>query len=205
MNHLLTYTFSDTLKYFVWTPMKTASSHASFVLSHFDFITVTENLNTGVIINHSSDNVNFGHSIDLPPNHTEMSLICTIRHPYQRVFSLFSRRFMDPNNKPEIIEFENFFHERIETDLEFIKTSNMFDKRVPDYILRSENLLEDYQKIPCIFDSKLNQCGILQDICNRKINKSFGKLDIENYLTSSVKEKIYKMFQSHFELFGYQR
>ena len=81
----------------------------------------------------------------------------------------------------------------------------MFDERVPDYILRSENLYQDYLKIPFIVDSKLNKCGILEDICNRKINKGSGTLDIENYLTSSVKEKIYKMFQSHFELFGYQK
>ena len=185
--------------------MKTASSHASLVLSHFDFITVTKNLNTGTIVYHSSDNINFGHSIDLPPNHSELSLICTLRHPYQRVFSLFSRRFLNPNQKPEISEFESFFHERIENDIEFVKTSKMFDNRIPDYVIKSENLYEDYLKIPFIKDSKLNQYGILQDICNRKINKSFGTIDSESYLTQSVKEKIYKMFESHFELFGYQK
>ena len=132
MEHLLTYTISETLKCFVWTPMKTASSHASWVLSHFDFVTVTENLNTGVIIELTSDNRNFGHSIDLPKNHSELSLICTVRHPYQRVFSLFSRRFLDKNIKPEISEFEEFFHTRIENDIEFTKTTNMFNQRIPE-------------------------------------------------------------------------
>jgi hypothetical protein len=134
-----------------------------------------------------------------------MSFICTIRNPYHRVFSLFSKRFLTSTEKPKIEEFEDFFHERVENNIEFTKTINMFDERVPDYILRSENLYQDYLKIPFIVDSKLNKCGILEDICNRKINKGSGTLDIENYLTSSVKEKIYKMFQSHFELFGYQK
>jgi hypothetical protein len=112
---------------------------------------------------------------------------------------------MEPTKKPEIKEFEDFFHERIEIDTEFTRTTNMFDLRVPDFVLRAENLYEDYLKIPFILNSKLYECGILEDICNRKINKGSGTLDIEKYLTSSVKEKIYKMFQSHFELFGYQK
>ena len=134
-----------------------------------------------------------------------MSFICTIRHPYYRVFSLFSKRFLDPSEKPRIEEFEDFFHERIETGVEFTKTINMFDERVPDYVLRSENLYEDYLKIPFVMESKLNKCGILEDICNRKINKGHGTIDSESYLTPSVKGKIYKMFQSHFELFGYEK
>lgn len=203
--HLSIYTFSENYNSFIWTPMKTASSHASHVFSHFDFITISKNLNTGVIINQSTDFINFGHALHFPPNHSNMSFICTIRHPYHRVFSLFSKRFLDPSEKPRIEEFEDFFHERIENGVEFTKTINMFDERVPDYVLRSENLYEDYLKIPFVMESKLNKCGILEDICNRKINKGYGNIDSESYLTPSVKGKIYKMFQSHFELFGYEK
>jgi len=201
----LNYSVSEKYNSFIWAPMKTASSHSSFVFAHFDFVNVTENLDTGVIINHSADNLNFGHSLHFPPNHSNMSFICTMRHPYYRCFSIFNRKFMGSTKKPEIKEFEEFFHERIEIDTEFTQTTNMFDLRVPDFVLRAENLYEDYLKIPFILNSKLYECGILEDICNRKINKGSETLDIEKYLTSSVKEKIYKMFQSHFELFGYQK
>ena len=203
--HFLTYSFSEKYNSFVWTPMKTASSHASFVFAHFDFITVSENLTTGAIVNHSDDNINFGHSLQFPPKHSDMFFICTIRHPYYRIFSLFSRKFINSTKKPDVKEFEDFFHERIETDIEFTRTTNMFDLRAPDFILRSENLYEDYLKIPFILESKLNKCGILEDICNRKVNKGLTTLNPENYLTPSVKEKIYKMFQSHFDLFGYEK
>jgi hypothetical protein len=112
---------------------------------------------------------------------------------------------LEPTKKPEIKEFEDFSHEIIEIDPEFTRTTNMFESRVPDFVLRAENLYEDYLKIPFILDSKLYKCGILEDICNRKINKGLGTLNIEKYLTSSVEEKIYKMFQSHFDLFGYEK
>lgn len=202
--HSLTYSYSENHNSFIWTPMKTASSHVSYVFSHFDFITITKNLTTGTIMCHSADNINFGHSLQFPPDHLNMTFICSMRHPYYRVFSLFSRRFIEPKN-PEVIDLETFFHERIETDVEFTRTVNMFDSRVPDYILRAESLYEDYLKIPFVVESKLNKCGILEDICNRKINKGLNTLNPADYLTPSVKDKIYKMFQSHFELFGYEK
>ena len=91
--HTLIYTFSENYNSFIWTPMKTASSHASHVFSHFDFITVLKNLNTGVIINQSSDFINFGHSLDFPPNHSNMSFICTIRNPTIEYFHYFQEDF----------------------------------------------------------------------------------------------------------------
>lgn len=203
--HLKTCTVSDKHNSFVWTPMKTASSHVSFVFSFFDFVTYTKNINTNVIVSQSSEFLNFGHSFSLPDGHENMTFICSMRNPYLRVFSLFSRRFLNPQNKPEISEFEDFFNETIEVEPEFTKTANMFEDRVPDYILRSENLYEDYLKIPFVYESKLNQCGILEDICNRKINIGLGTLAPEIYLTESVKTKIYRMFQPHFELFGYEK
>jgi hypothetical protein len=203
--NFLTYSYSEKYNSFVWTPMKTASSHTSFVLAHFDFITVTENLITGAIINHSSDNINFGHSLQFPPNHSNMNFICSMRHPYYRCFSIFGRRFIDQTKKPEVYEFEKYFHESIETNIEFTRTTNMFDLRVPDFVLRAENLYEDYLKIPFIAESKLKEVGILEDLCKRKVNKGIETLNPENYLTPSVKEKIYKMFQSHFDLFGYEK
>lgn len=203
--HLKSYTLSEKYNSFIWTPMKTASSHVSFVFAHFDFVTVTKNINTNIIVAQSSEFLNFGHSFGFPDGHENMTFICSMRNPYLRVFSMFSRRFLKPENKPEINEFEDFFHETIEVDPEFTKTTNMFEDRIPDYILRSENLYEDYLKIPFVNESKLNQCGILEDICNRKINIGLGTLTPELYLTESVKNKIYKMFQPHFELFGYEK
>jgi hypothetical protein len=202
---LLSYSFSEKFNSFIWAPMKTASSHSSFVFAHFDFVTVTENLITGAIVNHTADNINFGHSLQFPPNHTNMSFICTMRHPYYRAFSVFARKFLRTLERPKVQDFETFFHEVIEIDLEFTKTTNMFDSRVPDYVIKSESLYEDYLKIPFVNESKLNKCGILEDICNRRINKGLDTLNPTDYLTPSVKEKIYRMFQSHFELFGYEK
>ena len=73
--------------------MKTASSHSSFVFAHFDFVTVTENLHTGAMINHSADNLNLGHCLSFPPNHSNMSFICTMRHPYYRGSQFLTENF----------------------------------------------------------------------------------------------------------------
>jgi hypothetical protein len=191
----------------LWLPQKTASTHASWVFAHFDFIPYTTNEKNELIINTISDKIHFGHDLGLPSEHNSMSLISTARNPYDRVFSHF-RRYSKRNVKPLQHDFEKFIEDLIDnktSDLQFFcKTIQSLGHRTPDYIIRKENMYEDYLKIPFIKNSKLVSCGILEEMCEKKINDHLS-YDSSDYYTEEIKEKVYSFMKIEFESFGYSK
>jgi hypothetical protein len=193
---------SDELKYFLWTPPKTASQHAVKVFSFFPFETF--------ICSHDRKNITsyenivlHNHNLNLFDGHENYKLICTARNPLKRIFSayLFVNRI---KNDVSISGFRDFFKQEIEKGNLFW-TSGMKDYyRVPDYFIRQEHLYEDYQKIPFIKDSKLFSCGFLEELCQKKINKSSEtKLDIKECYTEDMIHYVYTEYKDYFDRLGY--
>ena len=193
----------------LWLPMRTASTHASWVFAHFDFIAYLTNETNDLIIDLASDKIHFGHELGLPPDHNSMSLISTARNPYERVFSYFNRQFLGRNLKPTQGEFEKFIEDLIENKTNFIKFFNKpifsLSERIPDYIIRKENMFEDYLKIPFIRYSKLVSCGILEEMCERKINDNIISYNSSDFYTDQIKEKLYSFMKVEFDSFGYSK
>lgn len=216
-----TYTVSEKHKTFVWLPPKCATHLISWVLSYFEFSSIA--INTDTNQTHrilGNEKIHFGHNTVLPPNHNELSFICVIRHPYQRVLSMYqyahqvSKVFMHQveNNfeTANVDNFEKFINDTIvkngqENNSTFFGFSETIKHRMPNYIVKTENLYEDLIKIPFIKESDLNNSGILKNFCDRKINKSFIQLNPEEYLTPHIKEIIYNISSDHFDLFGYEK
>ena len=208
-----TYTISEKHKTFVWLPSKCATHLISWVLSYFEFSSISMNMDTNQI--HRvlpNQTTHFGHNTILPPNHNELSFICSIRHPYQRVLSMY--QFMHQSQKsfetPNVANFEKFINKTIvnnkqESNFTFFGFSETFKDRMPNYIIKTENLYEDLIKIPFIKESDLNNSGVLKNFCNKKINESSNKLNPEEYLTPQIKEIIYNFSSDHFNLFGYEK
>ncbi len=196
--------FSNTNNSFVWFPIKTASTLASWIFAHFDFglyFYVDEISEFKKITNDLS---HFGHSLSLHPNHENMSFICTMRHPYNRVLSLYKSTVSPFSDNLSSENFDKFidysFYKR-----NLFRDNNVFSDRKPNFIIRSESFYEDILKIPFIKNSKLHQCGILEEMCSKEINKSFDLENENEFLTHEIKNKIYKFFEPHFELFGYEK
>ena len=193
----------------LWLPMRTASTHASWVFAHFDFMSYLTNKKDELMIDLISDKIHFGHELGLPPSHNSMSLISTARNPYERVFSYFNRQFLGRNIKPTQGEFEKFIQDLIENKTNFIKfftkPVQSLIERVPDYIIRKENMYEDYLKIPFVKDSKLVSCGILEEMCNRKINDNAVSYNSSDFYTDHIRNQIYDFFKVEFDVFGYSR
>jgi hypothetical protein len=82
---------------------------------------------------------------------------------------------------------------------------NKFNERTPDFLIRTETIYDDLLKIPFIKNSKLNQCGILEEMCRKKINSSFESEEDEKLLSLEIKTKIYSFFKPHFEIFNYSK
>lgn len=187
---------------FLWLPAKTCSTTLSWILTHFDFNTYYFDNEIQEFKINKPQLFHLGHNLELPPNHQKMSLICSMRHPYERVVSMY-KMSLPSDSEASREDFEKRF-ERIlyDKDSQIWKSSKIFEKRKPDHIIKNENLLEDLLKIPFVENSKLYQCGILEEMVNKKLGISFT-FDIEEVLTKETKNKIYEVFEEHFEIFNY--
>ena len=92
----------------------------------------------------------------------------------------------------------------IKNELQLKRFVPNFNKKLPNFVIRRENLLEDLLKIDFIKYSKLNESGILEEMCSRNINSSPSLL-IENYISEENKEKIYETLKTEFEIGGYEK
>lgn len=189
---------------FIWLPMKTASSTLSWIFAHYDFKKVRyESDGSHSII--QNDVTHFGHNTDMPPNSDGMKLICSLRNPYERFFSFFKMHISKDTNKITPENFENFLEKELVTHKSLLyESSSIFEKRKPDYFIRTENMYRDLIEIPFIRESKLNTCGILEEMCEKKINETF---DFEHNLFDNQKYKfiINELFSKHFEYGGYKK
>lgn len=189
---------SEKHKVFLWLPPKTGSSHAHFILSHFDFATEILNRAGG---DARADNFTHNHTTDLFPGHENYKLICTIRNPFKMVMSDFKYQCQF-KSKFTADEFKKFFAERTEDKFRYFFL--IFERRIPDYFIRVEHLWYDYTKIPFIYNSKLNQSGILYDLCKIKINATFEEKDVKDFYTNDMIDYLYDVGKDFFKLTGYE-
>lgn len=183
---------------FLWLPPKTGTSHATFIFKHFDFSTYT--LEDGKIIDKSE--LRHHHNISLFPEHEKHKIICTARNPFDRYISYYKFQKKHEKNDISVDNFRKYFHEMVkENDLKnFFSLTNL---RVPDYFLRLENLWSDYNKIPFIRNSKLNQSGILYELCQKKLNPSFETELNSKFYTNEMIDFMLNEGKKYFELLGY--
>lgn len=205
------YTFAPNYNSFIWFLPKTSSTLLCWVFAHFDFKPYAVNPETNVFEFNPPTILHLGHDFYYPPDYENMNFICTIRNPYRRIFSYFKMQkysYRDVRLKkpePKIEDFENFFYNNfLEDEVQLKRILPRFDKKLPNFVIRTENIFEDLLKIDFIKNSKLNESGILSEMCNREMNTT-PPLDIENYLSPQTKEKIYETFKIEFEIGGYQK
>jgi len=179
---------------FLWTPAKTASTHAIHVFNYFEFSSFRCDYNRKIIFQ-ENDHLTHEHELSLFSGHEKYKLISTIRNPYSMLVSIYT--FFKPN---EFNSFEGFIF-----DYKVKPKENLMKERLPDYFIRQENLYDDYVKIPFVRDSKLNECGILKELCDRKINKGPNKKPIKDYYNQETADIIYLNYKEYFDLCGYDK
>lgn len=103
-------------------------------------------------------------------------------------------------------DFNNFLEKQVITNKNFnwIISETLGDIN-PTYIIKKENLYGDLLKIPFISESNLNQCGILKEMCNKKINSSFEIKYRDEFLDNQNKNLIYDFFEKDFDYFKYSK
>jgi len=90
--------------------------------------------------------------------------------------------------------------------VDFYHKNGFLFKRKPDYFLRVESLYYDYIQIPFIRNSKLNKCGLLYELCNKKLHSNKNNVkSLEEYYTEDMANHTYEQFKDYFELLGYDK
>ena len=202
------YNISEQHKCFLWGPIKTGTMHSEFIFTHYDFHYEESNYGRTLTKNYQ-DFPKHNHDCMLFEGHEEYKLILTVRNPYRRILSEYYHEMsfrkqpieslVSPNN------FEDFVNTRYPISPSQFNNGFLLSVRMPDYSLRSENLYEDYLKIPFIKESKLYSSGILKDLCNKKIHERKIKLSSEGYFNQRIADLIYYNMVNYFESFNYHK
>jgi hypothetical protein len=198
MNKFLSFNISEKHNCFLWLPVKTATTHAAHIFTYFDFSHVRCDY-FRKIIELKTDSLQHHHGIFLFDGHEKYDLIVTVRNPYSRIVSMY-----EYNNKgvgkEKVRPFEVFVYDFLKHPIQPI-----FEKRIPNYPLRQENLYGDYLRIPFVRDSKLNQSGILEELCQKKMNIGDYRKSFKEYYNQETANIVYTNYKEYFDLFGYDK
>jgi len=197
-------TYSDIHKSILWTPPKTGSSHAAFMFTHFEFSTKFFNKETFELVNsRPTAMIGHHHNCIITDQLKDYDVICTTRNPYSRLLSGFFYMTIT-QTELTVQNFRKFFAKQMDKPT-ILHDAYYGYSKIPKYFLRTENLYEDYLKIPFVSESKLNQCGLLYDLCNMKINKSINYVPTKDFYTMDMIDYLYDNYRNLFDIDGYEK
>ena len=183
-------------KTFLWTQQKTGSVLALEVFREFGFKCYP--IKNGMI-DLTVPSTCHPHQACLFDGHENYSMIATIRNPYTSIFSEYAQGKKQVSSE----EFRVFLEKKFHTN----KKDLFFDdwKRNPDYLIKIENIMEGYSKIPFIEDSQYYKSGLLEQKINRKPNRNIFGHNWRNYFNKQIADLIYYSTSKYFTKFGYHK
>lgn len=177
---------------FVWVaPERTGSRKVAEILTYYGFT------NNGKKV-FDTEKYGFSHYCNPNENHNDYKIICNLRNPYSRVYSLFKNFYGLSSNKDK-----DSFKRYLVNDLPVGQMAKMVVNpilnRNPDYIIRLENMYEDLLKLPFILDV-LNENQL-------KMLSTHGKPidEWEEFYDSESKSIVYDFCKDHFIFGGYEK
>jgi len=207
---------NDDLKVIWWLPTRTASRSVAEILAYYKFYNAM--LNVPLTQEHT-------HSIGVPPNASDYTVICNIRNPYAKVLSTWHLRHFkqDPKTGDLIIElpFDDYLRA-------LTKNTEEHDilryPRKPDLYVRVEHLVEDLRKVKFInFDDpvtnsiveswiKVNNYTSEGCVENRNLKfdlrrdaNNVSMTDYKSYYTQKQLDFVWEIYEDVFNEFGYSR
>jgi hypothetical protein len=185
---------SLTHRAFLWLQQKTGTTLARKVFKNIGFHSyfIYDN-----IVDFSKIHDMHAHSAFLFNGHENFTFIATIRNPYETIFSEYNPR---RSNKKHFISYIEDRFQRRNLDPFFQSW-----KRLPDYQIRLENILESYLKIPFVRDSEFAKSGKLLKLIESKPNKRTDNVFWKDYFDKDIADLIYYNTIKYFEMFGYDK
>jgi hypothetical protein len=180
--------------YIVWLPEKTATNHAFELLKNYNICPHIFRENVLVKLPQTF----YNHTCHLFEGHEKYKLMTTARNPY----SWFVSYYLFSGSERVYETFYDFVYYAIRNNS---SKKFKYNERIPDYFVRSENLVEDYSKIPFIRDSDFFKSGDLESFCKTKINAAKESYDFRNYYDEMTADLVYYNFSNYFDLLGYDK
>jgi len=195
---------SDEHKFFTWTPERTGSNHFTNIISKLGF--------KGVVLENDKitsylEKPKHNHTCRFFENHLDYKFIISIRNPYSMVISRTGAATIgwDETSKDKV---KDAIEGISQNPFEFQECCQCFHIRKPDYIIRQENLYEDWIKIPFVNSHELNLSGELERLTKIRVNNQKNTEDKnywKKYYTQSSADLVYYSFSSYFEIGGYDK
>ena len=191
-----------------WAPEESGEKKMSEILKNYDFLVINDK-NYNVILS----GLNYDHFVTKSGQLPDYKVICTIKNPYRRVFSLFLRFILD-NSKVKKIDlpilkeqFNEFIDKIIISDKLRVKVMLLLDKeypemmylkkwvfddKMPDYFIREEFFDEDIKKLDFITNF---------EVITHKLNDD--SYDYKTMYDFMGAKKVYHLYKKHFFLCDY--
>ena len=151
------------------------------------------------------------HEWDVSELFKDYEILLNVRNPYSRMksyyYSLFLKNDCSGNNDCDL-SFEQFFDKYCRLHgglLPHFRYEQIFEKRPPKLVIKYENLVEDLMKVPFI-QKKHQDSEEFRSEWNRVVgNNIFNKETLnDSYKYTEIEaEKVYRAFETQFNLFGY--
>lgn len=165
------------------------------------------------------------HKILFPEEFSDYKLICNVRNPYDRVLSFYlnftsvGKNMVYTKNKIPQIQKKidlftiELFHYAIrqkklvnmerEIPVRDYVQSLSFDGKIPDHLIKMENLTEDLGSLDFVRDSDLWKSGEFQDMIEKNdfINKR--PFSYKDFFQFESARRVFNFFEKHFYICDY--
>ena len=173
----------------VWiAPERTGSRTQANILSYCGFI----NDGNPVCFNNTYRYTHNTNESLIPKGY---EIICGARNPYDRIQSIYSNLF----GSKQRVDFDGFLFQWVPNGhcLNMVQNPKFLSLK-PKYVLRMENLFDDFRSLPFIFDFLTEKQLKMLLIHEREREPSKS-------LSDKSKLKIQELCGKHFDIWGYKR
>ena len=189
-----------------WALEESGEEEMSKILNNYGFIVENDEFP-------SKSDVKYDYFVTKPGQFPDYKVLCTIKNPYSRVFSLFLR--LEVNNIPikkkflptlrdkfnyfvdkslisnKLVVKPSVFLENETPEMKYFEKWT-FDDNIPDYFVRIENFYDDLTKIDFIGDFETKKGLLYEDLYDYRTMYDYNNA-----------KKVYHLYKKHFYLCDY--
>jgi hypothetical protein len=177
---------------FEWiAPERTGSRKMAEVLTYYGF-----KYNNSPVF--STGTFNYSHFVNADYLRPNYKIICGARNPYGRVYSIFKNFYAIILDKSKV-GFKEFLKNHLLNEMTLKMIMNPSPNIQYDYVIRLEHMVDDFIKLPFIFDVLTK--SQLEMICTHGKNIE----DWEQYYDQEMKEIVYGLTEYQFKRWGYHK
>ena len=187
--------FNASLDYKVvsWTGHKTGSTTMVNILNELRFKFYKFDGENFEIVNDRPQRIHGCNSDSIPKG---FKVLSSLRNPFSQIVSEYRYGSI-----------ENFYDFLIKTLSQKQSFSCfLFETWKPDYVVRMENMFEDYSKIPFVVESNFFKSGILKKLTQYKMNENpYGRNNWKDYYDEETADMVIQTFPYHFSDYLYNK